>query len=75
MIIINIDENNHEYDIIFAKRILFIENDLAYSWEKYVFKIQDNKKNILLIWIINIWAYDESKTILHDEILEFRILL
>ena len=72
MIIINIDENNHEYDIIFAKRIFFIEDDFIYSWEKYISKIQDNKENILLIWIINIWAYNENKIILYDKILEFR---
>ena len=30
MIIIDIDENNHECNIIFAKRILFVENDLIY---------------------------------------------
>ena len=31
MIIIDIDESNHECDIIFAKRMLFIEDDLVYS--------------------------------------------
>ena len=49
IIIIDIDENSHECDIIFAKRMFFIENDLTYSWEKYVSKIWDNKENALLI--------------------------
>src|SRR5436190_7439377 len=31
MIIIDINESNHEYDIIFAKKMLFIENDFIYS--------------------------------------------
>ena len=31
IIIIDIDENSHECDIIFAKRMFFIENDLTYS--------------------------------------------
>ena len=30
MIIIDIDESNHEYDIIFAKKIFFVENDFTY---------------------------------------------
>ena len=30
MIVVDIDESNHEYDVIFAKRIFFIENDLVY---------------------------------------------
>ena len=72
MIIVNIDENNHEYDIIFVKRMFFIEDDFAYSWEKYISKIQDNKENILLIWIVNIWVYNKNKIILYDKILEFR---
>ena len=49
MIVIDIDKSNHECDIIFAKRMFFIENDLTYSWEKYVSKIWDNKENALLI--------------------------
>ena len=71
MIIIDIDKSNHEYDIIFVKRISFIKDNLIYSWEKYASKIQDNKKNILLIWIINIKIYNKNKIILYDEILEF----
>ena len=71
MIIVDIDENSHEYDIIFAKRILFVKDDLACSWERYISKIRDNKENMLLIWIVSIWIYNENKTILHDEILEF----
>ena len=71
MIIIDIIENNHEYNIIFAKRMFFVEDNFAYSWEKYISKIQDNKENIFLIWIIDIWVYNENKIILHDEILEF----
>ena len=31
MIIIDIDESNYEYDVIFAKRILFVEDDFIYS--------------------------------------------
>ena len=31
MIIINIDESNHECDVIFAKRMLFVEDNLVYS--------------------------------------------
>ena len=31
IIIININESNYEYNIIFAKRIFFIENNLIYS--------------------------------------------
>ena len=72
MIIVDIDENSHEYDIIFAKRILFVKDDLACSWERYISKIRDNKENMLLIWIVSIWIYNESKITLHDEILEFR---
>ena len=71
MIIIDIDESNHECDIIFAKRMLFIEDDLVYSWEKYISKIQDNKENMLLIWIVNIWVYNKNKIILYNEILKF----
>ena len=72
MIVVDIDKSNHECDIIFAKRMFFVEDDLACLWEKYVSKIQDNKKNTLLIWIISVWIYNENKIILHDEILEFR---
>jgi len=75
IIIINIIENNHEYNIIFAKRISFIEDNFVYSWEKYIFKIQDNKKNIFLIWIIDIWVYNKSKIILYNEILKFQSLV
>src|SRR5947207_3398086 len=31
MIIVDIDESNHEYDVIFAKRMLFIKDNLACS--------------------------------------------
>ena len=30
MIVVDIDESNHEYDVIFAKRIFFIKDDLVY---------------------------------------------
>ena len=49
MIVIDIDKSNYEYDIIFAKKMLFIEDDFIYSWKKYISKIQDNKENMLLI--------------------------
>ena len=72
MIIIDIIENNHEYNIIFMKRIFFIEDNFIYLWKEYISKIQDNKKNAFLVWIINIWIYNKNKIILHDEILEFQ---
>ena len=31
MIIIDIDKNNHEYNVIFAKKMLFIEDNFIYS--------------------------------------------
>ena len=31
MIIIDIDKNNHEYDVIFVKKMLFVKDDLIYS--------------------------------------------
>ena len=31
MIIVDINESNHECDVIFAKRMLFVEDNLAYS--------------------------------------------
>ena len=50
MIIINIDKSNYKYNIIFAKKIFFIENNLIYSWEKYIFKIQENDFKIMNIY-------------------------